>query len=60
MGADGAHELYDLQRCFAIGREAGFAGPWCLEHPNPDTPTLLRELGMLRDMIHQWSEDRKA
>jgi hypothetical protein len=55
MGPDGEHEDYDLQRCFRIGHDAGFRGPWCIEHWHEDTPTLLRELRLLRDMIGTWS-----
>ena len=59
LGPNGEHELWDLHRCFAIGREAGFRGPWCLEHPNKgrDREAHFRELGMLRDMLHRWTEE---
>lgn len=57
MGPDGEHADYDLKRCFTIGRDAGFRGPWCFEHWNKDTPTLWRELGMLRDMIGRWAAE---
>ena len=57
LGPNGEHEPYDLHRCFAIGREAGFRGPWCLEHPNRDRDALFRELAMLRDMLRRWTEE---
>ncbi len=57
LGPSGEHELYDLHRCFRIGKEAGFHGPWCLEHLNRDTEAQFRELGMLRDMIRKWSRE---
>ncbi len=56
LGADGAHEDYDLHRCFTIGRDAGFRGPWCIEHWNSDWPALRRELKFLRDRIGPWSQ----
>ena len=34
LGPDGEHAAYDLKRCFQIGWDAGFRGPWCLEHFN--------------------------
>ncbi len=30
LGPRGEHTLYDLKRCFTIGWQAGFRGPWCL------------------------------
>ena len=54
LGPNGEHTFYDLQRCFEIGWEAGFRGPWCLEHANADRKTLFRELSMLRDNLRSW------
>ena len=54
LTAAGEHKLYDLRRCFEIGRQAGFRGPWCLEHANRDRDALFRELGMLRDQLREW------
>jgi hypothetical protein len=54
LGPNGEHPLYDLKKCFTIGWEAGFRGPWCFEHANNDTKALLRELGLLRDMLRAW------
>jgi hypothetical protein len=54
LGPEGQHAAYDLKRCFTIGWEAGFQGPWCLEHANPDRTLLFRELGLLRDMLRSW------
>lgn len=55
LGPKGEHKLYDLKRCFEIGKKAGFAGPWCLEHANQNRDELFKELAMLRDMIRKWS-----
>lgn len=52
--AEGEHPLYDLKRCFETGWHAGFRGPWCLEHANPDRTALFRELSLLRDRLRQW------
>lgn len=59
LGADGTHAAYDLKRCFTIGWDAGFRGPWCLEHSHADLKTLLRELGLLRDLLRRWMAERK-
>lgn len=57
LSETGEHPLYDLKRCFTIGNAAGFRGPWCLEHANPDRDALFRELTMLRDMLHRWMKN---
>ena len=54
----GAHKRYDLRRCFDIGWEAGFRGPWCLEHFNKDLEVALHELELLRKMLHEWMRDQ--
>lgn len=54
LGPNGEHSLYDLKRCFSIGNEVGFRGPWCLEHANIDRKVLFRELGLLRDLLRSW------
>lgn len=58
ISADGKHPLYDLKRCFTTGWEAGFRGPWCLEHANPDRATLFRELALLRDLLRGWMTEQ--
>lgn len=60
LGPDGEHKKYDLKRCFTIGWNAGFRGPWCLEHAHKDTKRLLRELVMLRKMIQQWTAEMSS
>jgi hypothetical protein len=57
LGPDGQHPLYDLKRCFTIGWQAGFRGPWCLEHANKDRATLFRELALLRDLLRRWMKE---
>ena len=57
LGANGEHEAYDLERCFGIGWESGFRGPWCLEHVNRDRKALLGELRLLRDMLQGWMKE---
>ncbi len=54
LGPDGAHAAYDLQRCFQTGWNAGFRGPWCLEHAHKDRKTLFRGLTLLRDKLRGW------
>ena len=60
LDKDGGHKLYDLQRCFEFGWDAGFRGPWCLEHANRDRAALFRELVLLRDMLVRWTAEKSA
>ena len=57
FAADGTHEAYDLKRCFDIGWQSGFRGPWCFEHFHNDLPQLFREMAQLRDMLRRWIQD---
>jgi hypothetical protein len=59
LGPDGTHAAYDLKRCFQIGWDAGFRGPWCLEHFHDDLKTLFREMGLLRAQLHRWIAEQK-
>ncbi len=59
LGPDGSHPAYDLKRCFQIGWDAGFRGPWCFEHLHGDLPQLLREMTMLRDLLRGWMRTAK-
>ena len=54
--ADGKHPRYDLNRCFQIGWDAGYRGPWCLEHFNNNLVGLIEGFGKLRDMLNEWSK----
>lgn len=54
LGEDGSHALYDLERCFRIGWDAGFRGPWCFEHTHADLGRLLQDLALLRDVLRRW------
>jgi len=54
LGPNGEHDLYDLQRCFEVGWECGFRGPWCLEHAHRDRSQLFKELALLRDRLRDW------
>lgn len=60
LGPDGQHAAWDLKRCFTIAWDAGFRGPWCLEHANTDRATLFRELALLRDLLRAWMAERGA
>ncbi len=57
LAVDGTHTAYDLKRCFDIGWQAGFRGPWCFEHFHDDLAQLFREMGVLRDMLRRWIKD---
>ncbi len=54
LDADGQHAKYDLRRCFDIGQEQGYRGPWLLEHWHDDTSTLVHDLLLLRDQLRAW------
>jgi Xylose isomerase-like TIM barrel len=58
LSEGGEHPAWDLKKCFTIAWDAGFRGPWCLEHANTDRKTLFRELGLLRDMLRKWMAER--
>lgn len=57
LGPRGEHPLYDLKRCFEIGWQAGFRGPWCFEHANRDQKQLFKELALLREMLQTWMKE---
>jgi hypothetical protein len=57
LGADGEHKAYDLKHCFELGWQAGFRGPWVLEHADEKTKDLVRDLTKVRDMLKQWMRD---
>ncbi len=54
LGARFAHKAYDLRKCFQIGWDAGFRGPWCIEHGNSDRDALFRELRWVREQLQDW------
>ena len=54
LGPNGEHAAYDLKRCFQIGWDAGYRGPWCIEHGHADYQQLLKNIGMVRDSLRAW------
>ena len=54
FNAQGEHVQYDLEKCFRIGWEAGFRGPWCIEHGHRDLPQLYRNLRRIKAMLEEW------
>jgi hypothetical protein len=60
LDADGRHAAYDLERCFRIGWDAGFRGPWCFEHFNADLPTLWKEFVLMKERLQGWMAEAKA
>ncbi len=61
LGPAGEHKAYDLKHCFDLGWQAGFRGPWVLEHADENTKDLIRDLTRVRDQLKQWIRDaRKA
>jgi hypothetical protein len=58
LGKSGEHDAYDLERCFQIGWEVGYRGPWFFEHTNPKLAKLTQDLVMLRDMLRKWAQQQ--
>jgi hypothetical protein len=56
LGPQGEHAPYYLKRCFQVGWDAGFRGPWCLEHFNDTLDGLWRGFARLRDMLRGWMQ----
>lgn len=54
LGPNREHEAYDLEKCFRIGKAAGFRGPWCIEHGHRDREVLFEELRWIRDQLKRW------
>lgn len=52
--ADGSHPRYDLKRCFQIGWQAGFRGPWCIEYFVPTLKQQLADMIRIRDDLKKW------
>jgi predicted transcriptional regulator len=59
LGPQGEHDEYDLKRCFDIGWDAGFRGPWCFEYFHDNLADLYRDLRVLRDRLRQWITARR-
>lgn len=59
LGPRGEHEAYDLRRCFEIGREAGFRGPWCFEYGHADFRKAKEGIAFLRDSLREWMKEAR-
>lgn len=51
---DFRHPAYDLEKCFEIGWEAGFRGPWCFEHGHKDWDMCRSNFGWLAEQVREW------
>lgn len=60
LSPTGEHADYDLKRCFDIAWDAGFRGPWAIEHGNVNTKRFLAEIRLVRDMLRTWTRERSA
>lgn len=54
FNAKGEHVQYDLEKCFRIGWDAGFRGPWCIEHGHRDLNQLYKNLRRIKGMLEDW------
>lgn len=57
---DGTHPKYDLEKCFQTGWDAGFRGPWCIEHFHENLPGLLAGFAAVRDKLGGWIDAKQA
>ncbi len=55
---DGSHPKYDLEKCFETGWNAGFRGPWAIEHFHENLPGLIAGFAEVRDRLKGWIADR--
>ncbi len=60
LAADGSHAAYDLKRCFEIGWDAGFRGPWCFEHTHADLAAQRRDFEFMRDRLKAWMAEKEG
>ena len=60
LGEDFQHAEYDLKKCFDIGWEAGFRGPWVIEHMKEETQDFARDTIYIRKMLEKWIADSPA
>ena len=58
FGPGGEHPEYDIRRCFDLGWDAGFRGPWCFEHGDADRDRAFRGIARLRDWVREWTRER--
>ncbi|MBM84250.1 MAG: hypothetical protein CMJ78_27155 [Planctomycetaceae bacterium] len=54
LNADRSHPKYDLKQCFDIGWQAGFRGPWIIEHMKPTTSGFAKDTVYIREMLAGW------
>lgn len=54
FNAKGEHPPYDLEKCVRCGWDAGFRGPWCIEHGHRDRRQLYRNLLRIKAMLGGW------
>jgi hypothetical protein len=58
LGPDGEHPHYDLKKCFQTGWDAGFRGPWIMEHRHADLKREIKELSLVRDLLKKWMAEQ--
>jgi len=53
---DGSHSKYNLEKCFRTGWDAGFRGPWVIEHFHTDLDGLLAGFREVKNRMQRWIE----
>lgn len=54
LSIDRQHPKYDLKRCFDIGWQAGFRGPWVIENMHDSDKTFASDTAYIRDQLKKW------
>ena len=57
---DLSHPKYNLEKCFAVGWDAGFRGPWCIEHFHENLPGLLEGFAHVAGLLRNWIAERST
>jgi hypothetical protein len=60
LGPNGEHQPYSLEDSFQIGWEAGFRGPWCIEHFHDSVDGLWRGFGRIAGLLRKWIHERQG
>tara|TARA_R110002049_G_scaffold27321_4_gene94485 strand:- start:23282 stop:24232 length:951 start_codon:yes stop_codon:yes gene_type:complete len=60
LGKNHQHAEYDLKQCFDLGWNAGFRGPWIIEHMKDATENFARDTVYIRELLQKWIAKRNG